>query len=111
MSCSSHNSCDKKLDGKLVLEEGYWAGITSNGSLVTYFCPHKYCNCTRAPGYLKGCLFDPDNKNEQCSKNREGWLCGKCSGNTSIGLRYPLLISNLYVITISFRLTDRHFVK
>ena len=73
----------------LYVEEGYWAGITSDGTLVTYICPDKYCNCTRAPGGLRaGCLFDPNNSDGQCSKNREGWLCGKCSGNTSVGLRY-----------------------
>jgi len=78
-------SCNK--DGMLYLKDGYWAGITNDGTLVTNVCPQKYCNCTRAPGNSQGCLFDPDNRDGQCSKNREGWLCGKCSGNTSVGLR------------------------
>ena len=94
----------------LYLEEGLWANITSDGTLVTYICPYKYCNCTH--GDSRGCLFDPANSDGQCSKNREGWLCGKCSGNTSIGLRYhSVKISDLSVITISFRLTDGHLVK
>jgi len=88
--------CNKELagimrcenGGTIYLKEGYWAGITDDGTLVTYFCPYKYCNCTRAPGDFPGCLYDPDNSDKQCSKNRAGWLCGKCSRNTSVGLRY-----------------------
>lgn len=68
------------------LKEGYWANVTENGTLVTYYCPYKYCNCSHV-GELPGCLFDPANTIAQCAKNREGWLCGKCSGNTSVGLR------------------------
>ncbi|KAL9984155.1 hypothetical protein ACROYT_G006421 [Oculina patagonica] len=89
--------CNKELAGimrcdngeKIYLKQGYWANITKDGAftaLVTYFCPHKYCNC-KEDGDLPGCLFDPDNSNGQCSKNREGWLCGKCAENTSVGLR------------------------
>lgn len=83
--CPYHNRCEN--GGTIYLKEGYWANTTNN-TLVTYVCPYKYCNCTRAPGDLPGCLYDPDNINGQCSKNRSGWLCGKCSGNTSVGLRY-----------------------
>ena len=91
--CSCHNRCENS--GAIYLKEGYWAGIASDGTLVTFFCPYRYCNCKRAPGNLPGCLYDPDNIDGQCSKNRSGWLCGKCSGNTSVGLRYKL-ISRLF---------------
>lgn len=85
--------CDKNVtaierceNGRTVfLKEGYWANVT-NGKLLTYFCPVKYCKCQRK-GDLPGCFFDPQKSNNLCAKNREGWLCGKCSGNNSVALR------------------------
>lgn len=86
--------CNRELSGILrcenghtYLKEGYWANVTDDGLLVTYYCPYKYCDC-KTDGKLPGCLFDAVNSTAQCAKNREGWLCGKCSGNTSVGLRW-----------------------
>ena len=42
---------------------------------------------------MPGCMFHPSNANGQCSENREGVLCGQCSGNTSVGLRYYCFIT------------------
>ena len=70
----------------MYLKEGFWGGLNKRGDLVTYFCPFQYCNCTSTPG-LPGCLFDADNIDRQCADNREGWLCGKCKVDTSVGLR------------------------
>ena len=53
---------------------------------MTYFCPFKYCNCSKTSG-LPGCLFNAENSDGQCANNREGWMCGKCKANTSVGLR------------------------
>ncbi|XP_074611689.1 uncharacterized protein LOC141866153 [Acropora palmata] len=73
-------------DGRTVhLKEGYWANAT-NGGFVSYFCPVGYCKCEHERGF-SGCLFDPERTDRQCAENREGWLCGKCVANTSVGLR------------------------
>ncbi|PFX30181.1 uncharacterized protein LOC111323890 [Stylophora pistillata] len=87
--------CDKTIEGVLrcadddrtvYLREGQWGGEI-NGRLVTYFCPPHYCRCERE-GDLPGCVFKPNDIDNQCDHNRTGVLCGKCQEGLSVGLRW-----------------------
>lgn len=101
--CLFNGRCDSR--GAVYLKEGYWANISDTGALVTYFCPFKYCKCTRKDG-LPGCLFDPEHIDDQCAKNREGWMCGKCKENTSVGLRYNEIF--VFVLAVNGEATHWH---
>ena len=72
------------------LKEGHWGG-EFNGRLVTYYCPPNYCRCV-TQGDLPGCIFNPDNIDNQCAHNRTGVLCGQCKSGLSVGLRLELHI-------------------
>ncbi|PFX25111.1 hypothetical protein AWC38_SpisGene10242 [Stylophora pistillata] len=88
--CTENAVGIERCDGNslsVFIKDGYWANVTEDGTLITYYCPYGYCQCVKGGDGKAGCLFDPLNSNAQCSKNREGWLCGKCSGNTSVGFR------------------------
>ena len=73
----------------LFLLKGYWGGyVRSNHQrkFITVPCPENYCFCnttvnTVHPASDGECFFD---RNNQCSGNRHGRLCGKCKANFSL---------------------------
>lgn len=73
----------------MYLREGYWAGLSQDNNLITYYCPFKYCKCKRGDttDTTPGCILDTKNFTAQCAEGREGFLCGKCSKGLSVGLR------------------------
>ena len=66
--------------GEVRVEAGYWIGhITNGGHLVSHSCPVGYCVCTS-----DSCWFDPRVRPDaQCTKGRNGTLCGKCAESYS----------------------------
>ena len=74
------NSCNI-TDEKILRggESTFWAGLDDQtGELVTYpNCPFGYCTSTAV-------LFTLKEAHLQCDSNRVGFLCGKCSNNSSL---------------------------
>ncbi|XP_062507184.1 uncharacterized protein LOC134183614 [Corticium candelabrum] len=66
--------------GEVRVQAGFWIGhITTDGPLVSYSCPVGYCSC-----HSDSCWFDPRVRpDRQCTKGRDGTLCGKCAENYS----------------------------
>ena len=71
-------TCDAATNS-LSRQGDIWIGNISECIIVQTPCPLDYCNSTKA----NFTFADPDS---QCSKNRNGTLCGGCKNNFSLAL-------------------------